>query len=191
MEIGVYVDGKFVFNIPIKKSDTLQKIKKNVKDFTNQKFYVNDKEVLEVFNTTQYDKLKMEKIWSILLNPKIYVESKASEIDKVRDELKKVKALEDEIENEKFVFPIFLLIIRYEDNQEDNPNVYTFSSLEKAKEFLPIYLKDSINDVLETEKERKDVLTQIKKLKRNSFMNTLGYEITIEQTYLDEAFVRF
>ncbi len=90
MDIIVYLDGKASYKLPIRKSDTIRDIKGYLQDYLGEnlqnskdsiRFYLNSKEELLVFDSDEYDALKLEEVWSKLISPKIYIKkNKPTEI---------------------------------------------------------------------------------------------------------------
>ena len=75
MEIIVYIDGKASYKTKIEKTDSISHLKTILRDFKDKRFFINEKQELEVFNTDTYDNLKFLQFWDKMKNPKIYVKS--------------------------------------------------------------------------------------------------------------------
>ena len=94
MDLIVYIDGKASYKLPVKKSDTISYLKNLLNDYQNKRFFLNNKEELEVFNTNQYDNLKLSQVWDKLASPKIYIqEEKKEQIE--QKEIKQVKNINE------------------------------------------------------------------------------------------------
>ena len=79
----------------------------------------------------------------------------------------------------------YLLQIRYED--DDIGKVYNFSSIEKVKAFLHIYLKKSIDNPYLGNQYKEYAINKINQLELNSVEDIGYYYVSVRESYLDST----
>lgn len=76
MNVTVNVEGSESFEIKITKATSIGSLKKKLADYEIKEFRVNPNQEFSGFDTTQYDKIKMESIWDKLQTPFLSVKAK-------------------------------------------------------------------------------------------------------------------
>ncbi len=99
MNVTVYINNIPSYNLKIKKNYTVSDVKELLQSIPNFKNYnvtlfLNDTDVLNVFDTNEYDNLKFKTIWKNLDNPYILLEDKQTKLD---TKLDKQKSQENEV----------------------------------------------------------------------------------------------
>ncbi len=76
----VYVNNKASFSLKLYKKYTINDIKKlineNISDVDKIRFFLNEKEELNVFDNDKHDKLKLGSVWDKLSGPRFYIKTK-------------------------------------------------------------------------------------------------------------------
>ncbi len=86
--LKVVINGVPSFKLDLEQSYTIFYLRNLLKDYIEGntiKFFISDKEILDVFTNNKYDSLKMLDIWDKLYNPVIYITTKEKIYKDVRD----------------------------------------------------------------------------------------------------------